>query len=79
MVDFFLSIQSVLHFHKNKHGTGPRLAKWHNIFMQNLKDHWVIRGVGVGLSVDSTTFLQIFYNLRKNTKSTILHDFFKNL
>ena len=27
---------------------------------------------GVGLSVDSTTFLQIFYNLQEDTKSTIL-------
>ena len=34
---------------------------------------------GVGLSVDSTTFLQLFYNLQKNTKSTILHDFLKTI
>ena len=34
---------------------------------------------GVGVSVDSTTFLQIFYNLQKNTKSTILHDFLKTI
>ena len=33
----------------------------------------------VGLSVDSTTFLQIFYSQQKNSKSTILHDFLKKI
>ena len=40
-------------------------------------------GVGVtelvGLSVDSTTFSQIFYNPREDTKSTTLQDFFKKI
>ena len=32
---------------------------------------------GGGLSVDSTTFSQIFYNLQENTKSSNLQDFLK--
>ena len=32
---------------------------------------------GVRLSVDSTTFSQMLYNLREDTKSTTLQDFLK--
>ena len=37
-----------------------------------------IEGGGVRVSVDSTTFSQIFYNLREDTKPTTLQDFLKN-
>ena len=33
----------------------------------------------VGLSVDSKTFSQIFYNLQKETKYTILQDFLNKI
>ena len=34
---------------------------------------------GVRLSVDSTTFSQIFYNIREDTKCTTLQDFLRKI
>ena len=83
-----LSLAILLHFQRSKWGhlcnSDVKTFIFQLLFKVQSKLEWwrIHEGGGPGgfrLSVDSTTFLQIFYNQQKNSKSTILHDFLKKL